>query len=1351
MVYRSDIDLLGNSTRGENLGSGTGVFKCKNESGNTLQFRTICGSAGISVITGDSGNTLIISGGTGAIPVLSGMSNYVLRVNSTGTNIESSSIYDSGTTNIYICKNTFVLGDGVSPTCVRLVPSNPRKIELIASSGVNIGSYSGNCIWVGKTNDGITVCTESYEDLLLHAGIGTLSGQVGKTLRLSGGDGAYNAVGGNVLLTGGTGISGGSVILSTSNYGKVLITGLPAKTTETCAIYINANGCLSKGTVGTGSTTISGTANYVAKFNATGNNVSNSSILDSGTTEIRILKDCITLGNLTSTSTCIRAHDHATQPVDLVLRPGTNVSTTNTGNLFLDAGKNPVPSIYLGSSVFAGTQVNVQPYGTQSNIQLQLCSKGNAILGLFSTGGLQLGTPSSWACFNGDCLYKVSFSDLCIFGADNNNISATANSTYLRGGDAVNTGGVGGNLILRAGRGVATTGRTYICGLPTRTTETCGIFIDSNKRLSIGVISGGSGGSVIAITGATNGLNNTGNTKIVCLGGLISKPTLLCSTSNANMLKFCTISNDTNTKNITQFNSGGFVTCTEYTPSSWVTCIENSGTQLSINATNIIASCNNQLVIRPDMVQLTSNGGGSNSGWQYAADYCTKMNSNERAIVDSGWVRRYALGGWSNFTNGSTAAGCDTLASGSTKCNTFFGVHTGKLTTGCANTGVGTFTLVGNTTGCFNTAIGVFALNTNSTGCYNTANGVGALNGNTIGHCNVAVGMNALQSNTIGSANVAVGINALYTNTTGIDSVAIGSCALAANNANNNIAIGSCALLLSTVASNNIAIGTCALRTLTTASNNIGIGNQTLQVNTSGSENVAIGYCALGLNTIGIGNTGIGINTLAKNTIGNQNVAIGCYALYNNTGGTYNVGIGYQALLANKGGSNNFAFGANALYQNTNGGNSIAIGGGTLQSNTIGNTNIAIGGTAMQNNTVGTCNIAIGYGALAGAAGHSGTNNIVLGRLTMQANTTGSNNVAIGLGSLQSNTTGGVNTALGEQTLYYNTTGVGNVGVGCGAGFRNSTGNYSVYIGTGAGSCNTGTEVTAVGTNAGFGGVAGSAAARGVFLGRCAGMNETGTDKLHIANCVSCTLICGDFVNKSVYIDNTLCTCTISSPSNLTIKTPDGSRLNLISTNIGTGNAYIGLGEPSTSASITTQGILVQGLATNINFFLQTQGTGMATIISPNVGITPTGPAYLGWCFQSGTGSLVLPQSGRLVGYGGYSGAPHASPICIIGGQGYSFSTNCGCGGDVCITGGAAYDGGGGNPRKGGDVIIRAGIGVSGGATGCTKICGCLTVSGAIMPTSSTDAAMPNNSIYYSTNAGKLVYKDAGGSVNTLY
>ena len=44
-----------------------------------------------------------------------------------------------------------------------------------------------------------------------------------------------------------------------------------------------------------------------------------------------------------------------------------------------------------------------------------------------------------------------------------------------------------------------------------------------------------------------------------------------------------------------------------------------------------------------------------------------------------------------------------------------------------------------------------------------------------------------------------------------------------------------------------------------------------------------------------------------------------------------------------------------------------------------------------------------------------------------------------------------------------------------------------------------------------------------------------------------------------------------------------------------------------------------------------------------------------------------------------------------------------------------------------------------------------LTATGGITPGSMANAAAANGTIYYSTDAGKLVYKDSGGTVNNLY
>lgn len=56
-------------------------------------------------------------------------------------------------------------------------------------------------------------------------------------------------------------------------------------------------------------------------------------------------------------------------------------------------------------------------------------------------------------------------------------------------------------------------------------------------------------------------------------------------------------------------------------------------------------------------------------------------------------------------------------------------------------------------------------------------------------------------------------------------------------------------------------------------------------------------------------------------------------------------------------------------------------------------------------------------------------------------------------------------------------------------------------------------------------------------------------------------------------------------------------------------------------------------------------------------------------------------------------------------------------------------------------------------AAGAVRVTDGTTGQGLLLwgPVSQTDAAAANNSVYYSTTAGKLVYKDAGGTVNNLY
>ena len=64
MANRSNINLVGNTTQGQNLGGGANIFKCKTR-GNNLQFKTIS-ATGTSIQIFNRDNQIYISGKTGS-------------------------------------------------------------------------------------------------------------------------------------------------------------------------------------------------------------------------------------------------------------------------------------------------------------------------------------------------------------------------------------------------------------------------------------------------------------------------------------------------------------------------------------------------------------------------------------------------------------------------------------------------------------------------------------------------------------------------------------------------------------------------------------------------------------------------------------------------------------------------------------------------------------------------------------------------------------------------------------------------------------------------------------------------------------------------------------------------------------------------------------------------------------------------------------------------------------------------------------------------------------------------------------------------------------------------------------
>jgi len=214
-----------------------------------------------------------------------------------------------------------------------------------------------------------------------------------------------------------------------------------------------------------------------------------------------------------------------------------------------------------------------------------------------------------------------------------------------------------------------------------------------------------------------------------------------------------------------------------------------------------------------------------------------------------------------------------------------------------ANTYVGQSAGAANTSGYNNTALGYQALKSNTTGAHNTALGYNTLNNNISGNYNTAIGTSLLTTNSSGSYNIAMGFESMTRNTEGY--------------------------------------------------NNQAFGYQALYYNTTGAYNLAIGDNTLFRNTTGYSNTALGYGSMYNNLTGIYNTAVGDFALYNTTA-SYNTGIGLNAGKSVTSGQTNTFLGydaGNNAAQLATAVNSMALGSGayTTASNQVvlGNASIA--------------------------------------------------------------------------------------------------------------------------------------------------------------------------------------------------------------------------------------------------------------------------------------------------------------------------------------------------------------------------------------------------------------------------
>jgi hypothetical protein len=339
---------------------------------------------------------------------------------------------------------------------------------------------------------------------------------------------------------------------------------------------------------------------------------------------------------------------------------------------------------------------------------------------------------------------------------------------------------------------------------------------------------------------------------------------------------------------------------------------------------------------------------------------------------------------------------------------------------------------------------------------------------------------------------------------------------------------------------NNFLGGVSAGSELTTGDENVIIGNAAVQYNQTGSYNVVIGrYAGRGVSANSYSNNIIvGFQSGYLLTTGGNNVLVGYQAGYSNTTQSDLIAIGYQAGY-NSTGITNMFIGTQAGFSTVSGQRNTIIGYLAGYRNT-GSQNTILGREAGYNQQSGLNNVFLGVNAGAGVGAYSASQNTFVGH-SAGSGCTANNNVFVGYLAGQNAGAGGGNTGVGYRAAiasgtgsYFGCTAVGyDCCSGLTSGSRNTamgydafgalqTGEYNVGVGYQVGRANvtSGSYNTLIGYEAGYNMAA--ASSYNVFLGYQAGYSETGSNKLHIANNSTESLIEGDFSARTVKINGDL-------------------------------------------------------------------------------------------------------------------------------------------------------------------------------------------------------------------------------------
>ncbi len=186
----------------------------------------------------------------------------------------------------------------------------------------------------------------------------------------------------------------------------------------------------------------------------------------------------------------------------IVVDPDEDISVTVNMRLSLTEDK----TIYVNSLDWTNVSVNIQwAHISYDNVPLPTGGTGISLWEAGSNSGITT-INSNGIIEVSEILPKyiegnVKINNICI-GYD----AIQDDSSLIISSLCNVTVQVDNDLILTSSSG---TGGTYICYLPNKTTETCGLYINSSGKISTGIISGGTGGVPAGIDGSIQ-YNNSG-------------------------------------------------------------------------------------------------------------------------------------------------------------------------------------------------------------------------------------------------------------------------------------------------------------------------------------------------------------------------------------------------------------------------------------------------------------------------------------------------------------------------------------------------------------------------------------------------------------------------------------------------------------------------------------------------------------------------------------------------------------------------------------------------------------------------------------------------------------------------